>query len=187
MRRTQSIWRIILILLAMLMGGWAPTRPVGREAALTLTASGLPLSLPESDQSGEQTRLAASGRKGHSSADAPVEVKCAVVAWNVAPPKPVLTLVCPPEEVFAPLRVYFKLSWAASGDIPSNYLNILAAPKALTKLHWTRTELHVWLPIKGEGGGKVETKWVIFTEVVGFYLGASDNGVQNYSRIAPPE
>ncbi len=187
MLRTQSIRRVIFILLAMSMGGWAATRPVGREAALTLPASGLPLSVPESDQSSGQTRLAASGRKGHSGADAPVEVKCAVVAWNVAPPKPVLTLVCPPEEVFAPLRVYFKLSWAASGEIPSNYLNILAVPKALAKLHWTRTELHVWLPIKGEGGGKIETKWVIFTEVVGFYLGASDNGAQNYSGAAPPE
>ena len=151
-----------------------------------MPATGLSHPPQENDQSDRQARPAANGRKGHADADAPSEVKCSVVEWNVTMPRPVLTLVCPPEEVFAPLRVYFKLSWAMPKDIPSNYLNILAPPRAQTKLHWTRAELHVLLPIKGEGGGKAETKWVIFTEVVGFYLGASNNGAENCCVEAVP-
>src|SRR3989442_3963268 len=38
------------------------------------------------------------------------DIQCSVADWKNTAPKPVLTLLCPPQEVFAPLRVYLKLS-----------------------------------------------------------------------------
>ena len=48
------------------------------------------------------------------------DIKCSVVEWNNALPKPALTLLCPPEEIFAPLRVCIKLSWLKPEDVPNN-------------------------------------------------------------------
>src|SRR5580693_1190891 len=33
------------------------------------------------------------------------DIKCAIVEWDGSSPKPVLTVVCPPPEIFTPLRV----------------------------------------------------------------------------------
>lgn len=102
--------------------------------------------------------------------DARTDVKCAVVEWNITSPKPTMRLVCPPEEVFAPLRVYFDLSWAKREDVPTYYLSISAPPKTQTKMHWNSSEVHVWLKVYNESRGEAEEKWVSFSEVVGFWL-----------------
>jgi hypothetical protein len=39
------------------------------------------------------------------------DIACSVVEWKDEPPKPALSVVCPAQDVFAPIHVYRKLSW----------------------------------------------------------------------------
>lgn len=103
------------------------------------------------------------------------DTQCSVVAWNITLPKPTLMLVCPPEAVFAPLRVYVKFSWAREEDVPDNYLNIVAPSRTPTKFR-TRTnernerEVLLRLKIYEKGKGKPQAKWVSFNSLVGMAL-----------------
>jgi hypothetical protein len=44
----------------------------------------------------------------HGITDPTTDIKCAIVQWTAEPPRPALIVVCPPEDVFAPLRIYFQ-------------------------------------------------------------------------------
>jgi hypothetical protein len=185
-RVAQSTRLITSLILVFAMGSSA-TELVKLEAQPIMPPSSLSYASQRNDQSGVQARLATNSHKGHVNGDAPSDIKCSVLEWNTGLPKPILTLVCPPEEVFAPLRVYFKLSWATPEDVPSDYLAIVATPRGQMKFHWTRDELHVLLPIKREGREKRQVKWVVFTEVVGFYLGNSNKDAENCCVGALPK
>ncbi len=89
-------------------------------------------------------------------------VKCAVVEWNASEPQPTLTLVCPPGQVFAPLRVYMKLSWKNPDGIPEELQRIVAEPKSQTRLETIKNRLRVWLPIADKKGNSQKPKWVEF-------------------------
>jgi hypothetical protein len=98
------------------------------------------------------------------------DVKCAIVDWITASPKPSLVIVCPPEEVFAPLRLYFKLSWMRDVDVPSDF-QIIAAPKALIKMHWTmRGDYQVLLQTERKNEHGPHTEWVNFNNLVGVFI-----------------
>jgi len=90
------------------------------------------------------------------------DIQCSVVEWNSAPPKPALTLLCPPEEVFAPLRVYIKLSWLKPEDVPDNAVSIVASPKTHTKLRTSKKAAWVRLKVSGNPEEKPQEKWVSF-------------------------
>jgi len=89
-------------------------------------------------------------------------IKCAVVAWNPAELQPALTLVCPPSQVFAPLRVYMKVSWKATEDVPEECRRIVAEPKSQTRLETIKNRLRVWLPIADKKGNGQSSRWVEF-------------------------
>jgi hypothetical protein len=92
------------------------------------------------------------------------DVECTVVQWSETP-KPVLTLLCPPMEVFAPLRIILKLSWLKPEDAPVKPSTISVVPGTLTKLHTNKTDASVWLSIKEEGKNQPQAKWVSFNGV----------------------
>jgi len=92
------------------------------------------------------------------------DVECTVVQWSETP-KPVLTLLCPPKEVFAPLRIVIKLSWLKPEDAPVKPAAISVVPGTLTKLHTNKTVATVWLSIKEEGKDQAQAKWVSFNGV----------------------
>ena len=98
------------------------------------------------------------------------DAQCSVVAWNITLPKPTLMLLCPPEAVFAPLRVYVKFSWARAEDVPDNYLNIMAPSRTPTKMRTNEREILVRLKIYEKGKGKPQAKWVSFNRLVGIAL-----------------
>lgn len=93
------------------------------------------------------------------------DVDCTVVQWSETP-KPVLTLLCPPQEVFAPLRILIKLSWLKPEDAPVKPSSISVVPGTLTKLHTNKTVAMVWLNIEVEGKNQPQAKWVNFNGVV---------------------
>jgi hypothetical protein len=97
------------------------------------------------------------------------DLKCAVEEWIDANPKPSLVLVCPPDEVFAPLRLYFKLSWKQEADVPAN-LRIIAEPKSMIKMRWnSQGDYQVWLPIERKEH-KRQPEWVSFNNLVAVYV-----------------
>ena len=99
------------------------------------------------------------------------DMKCSIVQWTVEPPRPALVLVCPPEEVFAPLRVYFKLSWKRDEDLPRNLQALLAQSKAQTKMHWnSQGDYHVLLQAENKNGHASRPEWVHFTDLAAIYL-----------------
>jgi hypothetical protein len=93
------------------------------------------------------------------------DVECTVVQWSETP-KPVLTLLCPPKEVFAPLHIVIKLSWLKPEDAPVKPSAISVVPGTLTKLHTSKTVATVWLSIKQEGKDQAQARWVSFNGVV---------------------
>jgi hypothetical protein len=98
------------------------------------------------------------------------DLKCSVVQWTSEPPRPALVVVCPPEEVFAPLRLFFKLSWRQDADVPGNFQALLAQPKIETKMHWTdRGDYHILLQVEGKHG-RSDRKWIHFNDLIGVYI-----------------
>ena len=97
--------------------------------------------------------------------DAP-DVLCATMAWNNSGPKPTLALLCPPKEIFAPVRVYIKLSWLRPSDVPAYSKHISASPNWPTKLRTSKTAALVWLNVYEDGRKDPIPRWVGFNGVV---------------------
>ncbi len=94
------------------------------------------------------------------------DVSCSVVEWNAAPAKPELTVLCPSEEVFAPLHVYLKISWLKPEDVPPYARTIQAPAKTPTKLRTNKTAVWLWLGVQEKPGAAPHRRWVAFTGVV---------------------
>lgn len=94
------------------------------------------------------------------------DIDCAIHEWNPSSPKPVLTLLCPPRPVFAPLRVYLKLSWMKPEDVPVDVGKIIARPRELTRIRTNKSAVMVRLAVAGERGQLAQAKWVSFNGVV---------------------
>jgi hypothetical protein len=92
------------------------------------------------------------------------DVHCSIVGWDKSGNKPVLTLLCPPKAIFAPLRVYVKLSRTQSGEADT-YQDIVAQTNAPTKLHTTKRSAWVWLGVR-KANQKIRDSWVPFDAVV---------------------
>ncbi len=98
------------------------------------------------------------------------EIKCAIVEWNPDASTPKLTLVCPPSEVFAPLRVYLSLSWEKPEQVPRDYRKIIASPKTPTKMRSSRKGVFVWLKVQRNHEDEPPVRWVSFNYLVGIGL-----------------
>jgi len=97
------------------------------------------------------------------------DIDCIVAEWSPTPTRPILTLICPPNTVFAPLRVLIKLSWMKPEDTRVTSQEILAFPGNPTKIRTNKTAVQVWLQTteKNENGGrKPRARWVGFDAVV---------------------
>jgi hypothetical protein len=126
---------------------------------------------PEKDARLEAAANAAPGTETGGVSASSSDMKCAVVEWNAAPPKPSLILVCPPDEVFAPLRVYFKLCWKRTEDIPDDFQHLIVPPKSLAKFYWTSAyQYRVQLKTERKKGGSPRTEWVNFTDLSAVYF-----------------
>ncbi len=100
------------------------------------------------------------------------EIKCSILGWETQSPSPMLTLVCPPKLVFAPLYVYFRLSWATPREVPRDLQSLLATPKFQTKVEPHRSSMRVWLKTEATDDEKAGGRWVEFTRVTIYHLEA---------------
>jgi hypothetical protein len=94
------------------------------------------------------------------------DIDCIVAQWRPTPTKPILTLICPPNTVFAPLRVLIKLSWMKTEDVPVNPEHILAPAGTPTKIRTNKTAAQVLLQADENGEGKLRSTWIGFNAVV---------------------
>lgn len=93
------------------------------------------------------------------------DISCSVVEWKIGAPSPTLTVLCPPEYIFAPLHVYLKLSWLKPQDIPACARGVMAAAKAPTRLRTNKSATWVWLEVREQQDGAPRRKWVPFNGV----------------------
>ena len=94
------------------------------------------------------------------------DIDCVVAEWRPTATRPVLTLICPPSAVFAPLRVLIKLSWMKSEDVSVEPEQILALEGSPTKIRTNKTAAQVWLQVNEKGERKPRNTWIGFTAVV---------------------
>jgi hypothetical protein len=92
------------------------------------------------------------------------DIDCMVAEWRSTASRPVLTLICPPNSVFSPLRVLIKLSWMKPEDFPVSPEHILAPPGTPTKIRTNQTAAQIWLQVNEKG--KPRDTWIGFTAVV---------------------
>jgi hypothetical protein len=105
------------------------------------------------------------------SADRTPDLKCAVVEWSEGPSRPSLIVVCPPDEVFAPLRLYLKLSWKRDEDVPRDFQTFIAQPNTQTKINWTQQgDYRVLLKTERKDGRSGRPEWVDFNDLAGVYI-----------------
>lgn len=95
------------------------------------------------------------------------DVNCTIVGWKSDADRPVLSLLCPPKAVFAPLRVYVKLSWMHPADVSAE--GIVAPVNAETRIRTNKKSAMVWLKT-ARSGGILHYEWVPFNGVVDMAL-----------------
>lgn len=94
------------------------------------------------------------------------DVDCVVAQWRPTPSKPILTLICPPNTVFAPLRVLIRLSWMKPEEVPVKPEHIQAPVGAQTKIRTNKTAAQVLLQLDENGDHKYRNAWIGFNAVV---------------------
>ncbi len=104
------------------------------------------------------------------------DIKCSIVEWVDTPPKPELTVVCPPPEIFAPLRVFLKFSWVDSKDVPKDVAKVVAKPRAETKIQLGKANIKVFLKMSKDADDSGKEKWVAFNALQAFAIVPSETG-----------
>jgi hypothetical protein len=79
-------------------------------------------------------------------------------------------VLCPPQDTFAPVYLFLKLSWLKSEDVPSSVQSITAQAKTVTKIRTTRSAAWVWLGVKEKPNVAPHETWVAFTAVADIAL-----------------
>jgi hypothetical protein len=149
-RAKPDAWPGHLVLIVTILA-WLPICIAGQEVARSGDISALP------PATGEALTVAPNNKP---------DISCSVVEWKADLPRPTLTILCPPEDVFAPLHVYLKLSWLKPEDVPPSARNVMAAAKTPTRLRTNKSATWVWLRDRGKPGGA----WVVFNGVVDMAL-----------------
>jgi hypothetical protein len=93
------------------------------------------------------------------------DIDCSIQDWNRHDREPVLTLLCPSVTIFAPLRIYLKLSWLKTEDVPNDVEKIVARPGTVTKIRTTAGAVMVRLDTVGPSN-RPKARWVGFNGVV---------------------
>jgi hypothetical protein len=97
----------------------------------------------------------------------PSTISCQVIAWDLeSKPFPQLTLACPPEGTYTPIRIYLVLSWANKGDLPEGWSRITESAKYRAKARQARGGIEVQLQCRDTRGKKSQREWILFTRMV---------------------
>jgi len=113
------------------------------------------------------------------------DVDCMIAQWNAGASRPTLTVICPPESVFAPLRVLIKLSWMKPELAPIDPGKIPFRAGALTKIRTNKDSSQIWLlAVRAHG---TREQWVPFDAVGDLALLVGRPNNKSPKRSAPAE
>ena len=98
------------------------------------------------------------------------DIKCSIIEWDTSPPKPALTVVCPPPEIFSPIRVFLKFSWVDAKDVPKEAAKVVAEPKMGTKIQLGKGSIRAFLKVSKEADSPSKDKWVAFNSLQSFAI-----------------
>lgn len=94
-------------------------------------------------------------------------ISCAVVKYDLDELMPILHLLCPGPQVFAPLRVHLTLTWKAPSEVPESMQNMLvdAASNSMVRFKSKPGESRVELTLHDAEETQSLKEWVKFTKV----------------------
>jgi hypothetical protein len=98
------------------------------------------------------------------------DINCSILDWKDDPPKPALAVLCPPQDTFAPVYLYLKLSWLKSEDVPSSVRSITAPAKTVIKIRTSKSVAWVWLGVKEKSDAPPRWTWVAFNALADIAL-----------------
>jgi hypothetical protein len=110
------------------------------------------------------------------------DLDCMIAQWNAGASRPTLTIICPPEAVFAPLRVLIKLSWMKPELAPTDPGKLPFRAGALTKIRTNKDAAQIWL-LAGRAHG-VQEEWVAFDAVGDIALLVGHPGNKSAKKIS---
>ncbi len=98
-------------------------------------------------------------------------ISCSVVKYDNSQPTPILHLLCPGPQIFAPLRVHLSLTWKQVTDIPARLRHMLVKTDSLVKFKSKHGESKAELTMSDPQAGGSSKEWVSFNSVgVGLVL-----------------
>lgn len=92
-------------------------------------------------------------------------VSCSVVKYDLSAVNPVLHLLCPGPQIYAPLRVHLALSWAAPNEIPQDMKYMLVDNNSLAKFKSTPGDARAELTLRNAQQTQSQKEWIKFTKV----------------------
>jgi len=92
-------------------------------------------------------------------------VSCSVVKYDNSQPKPILHLLCPGPQVFAPLRVHLSLTWKEVSEIPARLRNMLISTNSLVNFKSKPGDSRAEITMQDPQAGGSSKEWVHFTSV----------------------
>lgn len=98
-------------------------------------------------------------------------ISCSVVQYDTSQPKPILHLLCPGPQIFAPLRVHLALTWKEATEVPVMMKNMLVDLNSLVKFKSKPGDSKAELTLHNPQDTESLKRWVSFTRVnVGLVL-----------------
>jgi hypothetical protein len=99
-------------------------------------------------------------------------ISCSVAKYDSAAARPVLHLICPERDVFAPLRVHLTLSWKDVAQIPLTMRSMLVDTNRVVRFKSTKVgESSAELTLQAPNASRSIKEWIKFTDVnVGLVL-----------------
>jgi hypothetical protein len=92
-------------------------------------------------------------------------VSCAAVKYESTDNRPVLHLLCPGPDIFAPLRVHLALTWKHVSEIPSAMKNMLVVMSRTVKFKSKPGSSKAELTLRSPQDAHSTTEWITFTDV----------------------
>lgn len=98
-------------------------------------------------------------------------ISCAVVKFDSSLEVPILHLLCPGPNVFAPLRVHLMLTWKSQLEIPSDIRSMLVDTSSPVKFKSKPGDSQAELTFHNAQASSSKKEWITFTNVnVGLVL-----------------
>ena len=98
-------------------------------------------------------------------------ISCSVMKYDFTTSMPILHLLCPGPQIFAPLRVHLTLSFANIREIPKEMQSMLVDFNRAVRFKSKLGESQAELTLRTKEDTQSQTKWVKFTKVnVGIVL-----------------